>query len=95
MKLVEPAPPWPPAAIRPAGSRANLAFRADSDLVQLDALGTGFGIGICQVALAAKTTRWSCSSQDILSQDGNLGSHARARAGVCIAPSPLPHGPQD
>ena len=35
-------------------ARASLAFRADSDLVQLAAIRAGFGIGICQVALAAK-----------------------------------------
>ncbi|MCA1325173.1 LysR family transcriptional regulator [Herbaspirillum sp. alder98] len=37
-------------------SRANLTFRADSDLAQLAAIRAGFGIGICQVALAAKDT---------------------------------------
>ncbi|KAF1042166.1 MAG: HTH-type transcriptional regulator CatM [Herbaspirillum frisingense] len=35
-------------------SRTGLAFRADSDLAQLAAIRAGFGIGICQVALAAK-----------------------------------------
>jgi DNA-binding transcriptional LysR family regulator len=35
-------------------SRATLAFRADSDLAQLAAIRAGFGIGICQSALAAK-----------------------------------------
>lgn len=35
-------------------SRAALAFRADSDLAQLAAIRAGFGIGICQSALAAK-----------------------------------------
>jgi DNA-binding transcriptional LysR family regulator len=35
-------------------SRAALAFRADSDLAQLAAMRAGFGIGICQSALAAK-----------------------------------------
>ncbi|MCP1574516.1 LysR family transcriptional regulator [Herbaspirillum rubrisubalbicans] len=35
-------------------SRASLAFRADSDLAQLAAIRAGIGIGICQVALAAR-----------------------------------------
>lgn len=35
-------------------ARASLAFRADSDLAQLAAIRAGFGIGICQVALAVK-----------------------------------------
>jgi len=35
-------------------SRASLAFRANSDLAQLAAIRAGFGIGICQSALAAK-----------------------------------------
>jgi DNA-binding transcriptional LysR family regulator len=35
-------------------SRAILAFRTDSDLAQLAAIRAGFGIGICQVALAAR-----------------------------------------
>ena len=34
-------------------SRASLSFRADSDLAQLALLRAGFGIGICQSALAA------------------------------------------
>ncbi|QDQ29292.1 LysR family transcriptional regulator [Chitinimonas arctica] len=38
----------------PALSRANFAFRADSDLAQLGAIRAGFGIGICQSALAAR-----------------------------------------
>lgn len=35
-------------------SRSMLAFRTDSDLAQLAAIRAGFGIGICQVALAAR-----------------------------------------
>lgn len=35
-------------------ARAGLAFRADSDLAQLAAIRAGFGIGFCQVALAAR-----------------------------------------
>ncbi|ADJ64969.1 LysR family transcriptional regulator [Herbaspirillum seropedicae] len=35
-------------------SRAALALRTDSDLAQLAAIRAGFGIGICQVALAAR-----------------------------------------
>lgn len=35
-------------------SRAALAFRADSDLAQLALVRAGFGIGICQSALAAQ-----------------------------------------
>ncbi|MEO8672414.1 MAG: LysR family transcriptional regulator [Tahibacter sp.] len=34
--------------------RSGLSFRADSDLAQLAAIRTGFGIGICQSALAAR-----------------------------------------
>lgn len=36
-------------------SRAALAFRADSDLAQLAAIRAGFGIGVCQTALAARS----------------------------------------
>ena len=35
-------------------SRPSLAFRADSSLAQLAAIRAGFGIGICQSALAAQ-----------------------------------------
>lgn len=35
-------------------SREGLAFRTDSDLAQLAAIRAGFGIGVCQVALAAR-----------------------------------------
>ncbi|WP_159915238.1 LysR family transcriptional regulator [Pantoea sp. 18069] len=38
----------------PTLTRAALAFRADSDLAQLGAIRAGFGIGVCQAALAAK-----------------------------------------
>ena len=38
----------------PAFSRARFALRADSNVVQLKALGAGFGIGACQVPLAAR-----------------------------------------
>ena len=38
----------------PMFSRAALAFRADSDLAQLAAIRAGFGIGVCQSALAAQ-----------------------------------------
>lgn len=38
----------------PVFARAALAFRADSDLAQLAAIRAGFGIGVCQCALAAK-----------------------------------------
>ena len=38
----------------PVFARAALAFRADSDLAQLAAIRSGFGIGVCQSALAAK-----------------------------------------
>lgn len=38
----------------PVFSRPGLAFRADSDLAQLAAIRAGFGIGACQVALAAR-----------------------------------------
>lgn len=34
--------------------RSKFAFRADSDLAQLAAIRAGFGIGICQSALAAR-----------------------------------------
>jgi DNA-binding transcriptional LysR family regulator len=35
-------------------ARSSLAFRADSDLAQLAAIRAGFGIGICQSALAKR-----------------------------------------
>ena len=35
-------------------SRASFAFRADSDLAQLAALRAGYGIGVCQVAIARR-----------------------------------------
>jgi DNA-binding transcriptional LysR family regulator len=38
----------------PMFSRAALAFRTDSDLAQLAAIRAGFGVGVCQSALAAK-----------------------------------------
>ncbi|HTH59959.1 MAG TPA: LysR family transcriptional regulator [Paraburkholderia sp.] len=38
----------------PMFSRATLAFRADSHLAQLGAIRAGFGIGVCQSALAAR-----------------------------------------
>jgi len=41
----------------PVFARDNLAFRADSDLAQLGALRAGFGIGVCQAALAARDKR--------------------------------------
>jgi DNA-binding transcriptional LysR family regulator len=34
--------------------RSSFAFRADSDLAQLAAIRAGYGIGICQTALAAR-----------------------------------------
>jgi DNA-binding transcriptional LysR family regulator len=40
--------------IYPAFTRARLAFRADSDLANLAAIRAGFGIGVCQVGLAAR-----------------------------------------
>lgn len=40
-----------------AFSRNSLAFRADSDLAQLGAIRAGFGIGVCQSALAARDKR--------------------------------------
>jgi len=39
----------------PMFTRDSLAFRADSDLAQLAALRAGFGVGVCQVPLAART----------------------------------------
>lgn len=39
----------------PMFTREGLAFRADSDLAQLGALRAGFGLGVCQVPLAART----------------------------------------
>lgn len=38
----------------PTFTRSALAFRADSDLVQLAAIRAGIGIGVCQSALAAR-----------------------------------------
>lgn len=40
----------------PQLSRSALAFRADSDLAQLGAIRAGFGIGVCQAALANRDT---------------------------------------
>jgi DNA-binding transcriptional LysR family regulator len=40
-----------------AFARSSLAFRADSDLAQLAAIRAGFGIGICQSALAKRDSR--------------------------------------
>ncbi|CAN7671492.1 LysR family transcriptional regulator [Cupriavidus necator] len=40
-----------------AFSRDALAFRANSDLAQLGAIRAGFGIGVCQSALAARDPR--------------------------------------
>jgi DNA-binding transcriptional LysR family regulator len=37
-----------------AFSRAAFGFRADSDLAHLAAIRAGFGIGVCQSALAAR-----------------------------------------
>jgi DNA-binding transcriptional LysR family regulator len=41
------------AQLYPALSRNGFALRVDSDLTQLAAIRAGFGIGVCQVALAA------------------------------------------
>jgi DNA-binding transcriptional LysR family regulator len=38
----------------PMFRRHHLAFRADSDLAQLAAIRAGYGIGICQIGLAAR-----------------------------------------
>jgi DNA-binding transcriptional LysR family regulator len=38
----------------PMFSREHLSFRTDSDLAQLAAIRSGYGIGVCQSALAAK-----------------------------------------
>ncbi len=38
----------------PAFSRADFAFRTDSDLAHLAAIRAGFGIGICQSALVGR-----------------------------------------
>jgi DNA-binding transcriptional LysR family regulator len=38
----------------PGFGRSMFALRADSDLAQLAAIRAGFGIGVCQVALAAR-----------------------------------------
>ncbi|WP_038401110.1 LysR family transcriptional regulator [Pseudomonas syringae] len=40
----------------PEFARASLAFRADSELAQLAAMRAGFGIGVCQSAVAARDT---------------------------------------
>jgi len=37
-----------------AFARANLAFRADSNLAQMGAIRAGFGIGVCQRGLASR-----------------------------------------
>lgn len=41
------------AQLYPALSRNGFALRVDSDVTQLAAIRAGFGIGVCQVALAA------------------------------------------
>lgn len=41
----------------PAFDTAHFALRTDSDLAQLAAIRAGFGIGICQTALAAREPR--------------------------------------
>lgn len=38
----------------PVFARAGLAFRADSELAQLAAMRAGFGVGVCQSAVAAR-----------------------------------------
>jgi DNA-binding transcriptional LysR family regulator len=38
----------------PAVSRERFSFRSDSDLAQLAMLRAGYGVGVCQVALAAR-----------------------------------------
>ena len=38
----------------PSFQRARFALRANSDLAQLNAIRAGFGIGVCQVRLAAR-----------------------------------------
>ncbi len=40
----------------PAFAREGLGFRADSELAQLAAMRAGFGIGVCQSAVAARET---------------------------------------
>jgi DNA-binding transcriptional LysR family regulator len=40
--------------IYPVFTRASMAFRSDSDLANLAAIRAGFGIGVCQVGLAAR-----------------------------------------
>lgn len=40
----------------PAFARLGLAFRADSELAQLAAMRAGFGIGVCQSAVADRDT---------------------------------------
>jgi DNA-binding transcriptional LysR family regulator len=42
------------AARLPALGRSAFAFRADSNLAQLAAIRSGFGIGLCQIALAER-----------------------------------------
>jgi DNA-binding transcriptional LysR family regulator len=41
----------------PAFNRASFALRIDSDVAQLAAIRAGFGIGICQVPVAARDSR--------------------------------------
>ena len=44
----------------PALAREGFALRADSDLAQMAALRAGFGIGVCQVGLAARARSGCC-----------------------------------
>lgn len=52
----------------PAVSRERFSFRSDSDLAQLALLRAGYGIGVCQVALAAREP----SLQRVLGDEFNV-----------------------
>lgn len=66
----------------PALSRDRFAFRADSDLAQLGAIRAGFGIGICQAALAARDKHLVrvLRSQFSLTLDTWIAMHGDLRA---------------
>ncbi|MBJ7308582.1 LysR family transcriptional regulator [Rugamonas sp. CCM 8940] len=52
----------------PAVARDKFSFRSDSDLAQLSMLRAGYGIGVCQVALAAREP----SLRRVLADDFNI-----------------------
>ena len=62
----------------PALARQGFAFRADSDLAQMAALRAGFGIGVCQVGLAARAR--PRAARRLRRRAAGLGGDARGPA---------------